>query len=138
MNTSFSFSETKWRFFIPVLFKIHSSEVSTNFDKSSLETIFFGKYEPTPVNSIILEIYNSLKIIIIKVYVWFIYFGDLCFGQDANQFDCTFCRWLINGWRIVHNESLKELFCYSPRSHPYQSGAARFLVLQVAHRLLIH
>ena len=49
---------------IPDLLVIHSSEVSIFFDKSSLETIFVGKYDPTPVNNIEFEMCNlPIKII---------------------------------------------------------------------------
>ena len=54
-----SFLETKCRNFIPDRFVIHSSEVSINLVRSSFEYLFFGKYEPTPVNNILLEIIIS-------------------------------------------------------------------------------
>ena len=46
---------------MPDLLVIHSSEVSIFFDKSSLETIFVGKYDPTPVNNIEFEMCNLHK-----------------------------------------------------------------------------
>ena len=39
----FSLSATKWRFFIPDLFEIHSSDVSTKFERLSFENLFEGK-----------------------------------------------------------------------------------------------
>ena len=44
----------------------HSSEVSTNLDRSSFEYLFFGKYEPTPVNNIFFEMIISPYIL--KLY----------------------------------------------------------------------
>ena len=46
--------DTKCRLFIPDLLYIHSSEVSTNFERSSFEYILLGRYEPTLVKSILL------------------------------------------------------------------------------------
>ena len=43
MSEVFSLSATKCRFFIPDLFEIHSSDVSTKFERVSFENLFFGK-----------------------------------------------------------------------------------------------
>jgi len=43
MSEVFSLSATKYRFFIPDLFEIHSSDVSTKFERLSFEIFFVGK-----------------------------------------------------------------------------------------------
>jgi len=43
MSDVVSSTEAKWRVFIPDLFEIHSSDVSTNFERSSFESFLAGK-----------------------------------------------------------------------------------------------
>ena len=43
VHTVVSSLDTKWRYFIPERFDIHSSDVSTNLESSTFEHLFFGK-----------------------------------------------------------------------------------------------